>query len=80
MGLAVQTTLPAGTGSTTLEFKISFIPRHEQGYRRDPHRGQSAELRPSRGDGRSAASPISSGKLLAHATTTCLVFEFAKGT
>ena len=25
MGLAVQTTLPAGTGYTTLEFKISFI-------------------------------------------------------
>ncbi len=25
MGLAVHTTLPAGTGYTTLEFKISFI-------------------------------------------------------
>src|SRR5215470_10779132 len=25
MGLAVQSTLPAGTGYTTLEFKISFI-------------------------------------------------------
>src|SRR5258705_6254983 len=27
MGLAVQTALPAGTGYTTLEFKISFIRR-----------------------------------------------------
>src|ERR1700686_4791410 len=25
MGLAVQSTLPAGTGYTTLEFKISFV-------------------------------------------------------
>src|SRR6266566_449970 len=41
MGLAVHSMLPAGTGYTTLEFKISVIK----------------------------------GRLLAHATTTCLVFE-----
>ena len=31
MGLAVQSTLPAGTGYATLEFKISFVARHERG-------------------------------------------------
>src|SRR5260370_9042803 len=30
MGLAVQSTLPAGTRYATLEFKISFVPRITQ--------------------------------------------------
>ena len=78
MGLAVQTTLPAGTGYTTLEFKISFI------------RGMSKDTGVIRTEGKvinagrrvaTAEASISdaSGKLLAHATTTCLVFELPKG-
>jgi len=79
MGLAVQTTLPAGTGYTTLEFKISFI------------RGMSKDTGVIRTEGKvlNAGRRIASaearimdagGKLLAHATTTCLVFELPKGT
>jgi uncharacterized protein (TIGR00369 family) len=75
MGLAVHTALPAGTGYTTLEFKISFI------------KGMSSDTGPVRTEGRTlsvgrraatAEARISDakGRLLAHATTTCLVFEF----
>ncbi len=74
MGLAVHTTLPAGTGYTTLEFKISFI------------RGMTGDTGPVRTEGRTlnvgrraataeARITDAKGRLLAHATTTCLVFE-----
>ena len=75
MGLAVQTTLPAGTGYTTLEFKISFV------------RGMSKDTGVIRTEGKvrrvataEARITDASGKLLAHATTTCLVFELSKET
>jgi uncharacterized protein (TIGR00369 family) len=79
MGLAVHTALPAGTGYTTLEFKISFI------------RGMTRDTGPVRSEGRTmnvgrraataeARITDSKGRLLAHATTTCLVFELPRGT
>jgi uncharacterized protein (TIGR00369 family) len=75
----VQTALPAGTGYTTLEFKISFI------------RGMSQDTGPVRTEGKTlnvgrraataeARITDAKGRLLAHATTTCLVFEIPKGT
>ena len=78
MGLAVHTTLPAGTGYTTLEFKISFI------------KGMTEDTGPVRSEGRTlnvgrrtataeARITDARGRLLAHATTTCLVFEIPKG-
>ena len=74
MGLAVHTTLPAGTGYTTLEFKISFI------------KGMTKDIGIVRSEGRTlnvgrrtataeARITDTKGRLLAHATTTCLVFE-----
>jgi uncharacterized protein (TIGR00369 family) len=74
MGLAVHSMLPAGSGYTTLEFKISFI------------RGMTKDTGPVRSEGRAlnvgrraaaAEGRITDakGRLLAHATTTCLVFE-----
>ena len=79
MGLAVHSMLPAGTGYTTLEFKISFI------------RGMTEDTGPVRSEGRTlnvgrraatAEGRITDakGRLLAHATTTCLVFEIPKET
>jgi uncharacterized protein (TIGR00369 family) len=79
MGLAVHSTLPAGTGYTTLEFKISFV------------RGMSQDIGVVRTEGRTlnvgrrvataeARITDAKGRLLAHATTTCLVFEIPKGT
>jgi uncharacterized protein (TIGR00369 family) len=79
MGLAVHSSLPAGSGYTTLEFKISFI------------RGMTKDTGPVRTEGRTlnvgrraataeARITDAKGRLLAHATTTCLVFEIQKGT
>jgi uncharacterized protein (TIGR00369 family) len=77
MGLAVHSMLPPGTGYTTLEFKISFI------------RGMSKDSGTVRTEGRTlnvgrraataeARITDSKGRLIAHATTTCLVFEIPK--
>ncbi|UFS76513.1 PaaI family thioesterase [Tardiphaga sp. 37S4] len=79
MGLAVHTMLPVGTGYTTLEFKISFI------------RGMSKDSGAVRTEGKTlnvgrraataeARITDSKGRLIAHATTTCLVFEIPKET
>jgi uncharacterized protein (TIGR00369 family) len=79
MGLAVQTTLPAGTGYTTLEFKISFVRgmNKDTGVIRTEGKVLNAGRRVATAEARITDS---SGKLLAHATTTCLVFELPKGT
>ena len=74
MGLAVRTLTGAGTGSTTLEFKIAFIRpiTPETGL----VLGEGVVLSMGRRVG-SAEGRLTDrdGKLLAHATTTCLVFE-----
>ena len=77
MGLAVHTALPAGTGYTTLEFKISFIRGMTE------HSGVVRTEGKTLNVGRRAATAEarivdSKGRLLAHATTTCLVFEIPK--
>src|ERR1700704_147527 len=79
MGLAIHTMLPAGTGYSTLEFKISFI------------RGLTTDTGPVRSEGRTlhvgrraataeARITDAKGRLLAHGTTTCLIFEIPGGT
>ena len=78
MGLAVHSMLPRGTGYTTLEFKITFV------------RGMTQDTGPVRAEGRTlnvgrrtataeARITDAKGRLLAHATTTCLVFEISEG-
>lgn len=73
MGCAVHSALPAGQAYTTLEFKINYV------------RAMTAETGRVRAEGRvihpgSRAATAEGhifdgrGKLLAHATTTCLVF------
>jgi len=79
MGLAVHTMLPPGTGYTTLEFKISFI----KGMTRDtgPVRSEGRTLNVGRRAATAEARITDAkGRLLAHATTTCLVFEIPKET
>ena len=74
MGCSVHTTLPKGTGYTTLEFKVSLV------------RAITADTGPVRAEGKVLNSgrrvataegrlTDARGRLLAHATTTCLVFE-----
>ena len=77
MGLAIQSVMPAGTGFTTLEYKVSFV------------RGMTKDTGTIRTEGKvlnvgrraataEARITDSKGRLLAHATTTCLVFEIPK--
>ena len=74
MGLAVQSTLEKGVGQTTLEFKISLLRpiTPETGLIKAEgvvlHRGR----RVGTAEGRITDSK---GRLLAHGTTTCLIFE-----
>jgi uncharacterized protein (TIGR00369 family) len=74
MGLALQTTLEKGLAQTTLEFKISLVrPITPQ---TGPIRAEGVVLQRGRRIG-TAEGRITdaNGKLLAHGTTTCLVFE-----
>jgi uncharacterized protein (TIGR00369 family) len=74
MGCAVHSTLPKGVSYTTLEFKISLL------------RAVTSETGPVRAEGLIVSSgrrvataegklTDGRGRLLAHATTTCLVFD-----
>lgn len=74
MGLAIQSTLAKGVAQTTVEFKISLIrPITPQ---TGPIRAEGTVLNCGRRVG-TAEGRITDGKgrLLAHGTTTCLIFE-----
>jgi uncharacterized protein (TIGR00369 family) len=74
MGLAIQSTLGKGMGSTTLEIKISFVRAitPETG----PIRAEGVVLNCGRRVGTAEGRVTDSrGRLLVHGTTTCLVFE-----
>ena len=73
MGCAVHTTLPAGQAYTTLEFKINFVRAMTEKTGRV--RAEGRVIHP----GNRAATAEGNlydarGKLLAHATTTCMIF------
>ena len=79
MGLAIHTMLPAGTGYTTLEFKVSFIKgmTSDTGAVRSEGRTLNVGRRSATAEGRITDAK---GRLLAHATTTCLIFELPNTT
>jgi uncharacterized protein (TIGR00369 family) len=74
MGLAIHSTLDKGVGSTTLEFKISLLRpiTPETG----PIKAEGVVLSCGRRVG-TAEGRITDqqGRLLAHGTTTCLIFQ-----
>lgn len=74
MGLAVQTTLGKSLSSTTLEFKISLVRpvTPETGLIRAEGVVLNCGRRIGTAEGRLTDNR---GRLLAHGTTTCLVFE-----
>ena len=74
MGLAIQSTLDKGVGSTTLEFKISFVRpiTPETGIIKAEGTVINRGRRIGIADGRVTDSK---GRLLVHGTTTCLIFE-----
>lgn len=74
MGLAVQSMVDRGIGSTTLEFKISFVRpiTLETGLIRAEGKILSSGRRAGTAQGWVTDGQ---GRLLAHGTTTCLIFE-----
>ena len=74
MGLAIQSTLEKGIGQTTLEFKISLV----RPITPDTGKIQAEGIVLSRGRRVGTAEgrlTDSKGRLLAHGTTTCLIFQ-----
>jgi uncharacterized protein (TIGR00369 family) len=74
MGLAIHSTLEKGLGSTTLEFKMSFVRpiTPETGPIKAEGKVISRGRRVGTAEGRLTDSK---GHLLVHGTTTCLIFE-----
>ena len=73
MGLAIQSTLDKGISQTTLEFKISLVRpiTPETG----PIRAEGKVLNCGRRIGTAEGRVVDGkGRLLAHGTTTCLIF------
>ena len=73
MGCAVHSTLPAGSGYTTLELKVNFTRPISEATGRIRAEGTIVHRggRVATAEGRVFAED--SGKLLAHGTTTCLI-------
>jgi uncharacterized protein (TIGR00369 family) len=73
MGLAIQSTLERGVSQTTLEFKISLVRpiTTETGEIRAEGKVLSCGRRVGTAEGRVVDGK---GRLLAHGTTTCLIF------
>jgi uncharacterized protein (TIGR00369 family) len=73
MACAVLSTLPKGTGFTTMEFKVSLLRPMTKDT--GPVRAEGTILsRGRRGAVAEGRLTDSRGTLLAHATTTCLIF------
>jgi len=74
MGLAIQSTLEKGIGSTTVEFKMSFIRpiTPETGLIKAEGTVINCGRRVGTAEGRVTDTK---GRLLVHGTTTCLIFE-----
>jgi uncharacterized protein (TIGR00369 family) len=75
MGCAVQTTLPAGTGYTTLELKVNYVRpmTRDTGRVVCEARVVHAGSRVATAEGRVFVEET--GKLIAHGTTTCIVLS-----
>ena len=74
MGLAIQSTLEKGIGSTTLEFKVTLVRAivPDSGEIRAEGTVLNRGRRVGVAEGRVTDQ---AGRLLAHGTTTCLIFE-----
>ena len=74
MGLAIMSTLESGLGQTTLEFKISLVRpiAPDTG----PIKAEGVVLNRGRRIGTAEGQVTDGeGRLLAHGTTTCLIFQ-----
>jgi uncharacterized protein (TIGR00369 family) len=77
MGLAIQSTLERGRGSTTVELKVSFVRPVTPNS--GPIRAEGVVINSGRRIGIAEGRVTDSkGRLLAHGTTTCLIFDSAQ--
>jgi uncharacterized protein (TIGR00369 family) len=78
MGCAIHSTLAVGVGYTTLEFKVTLIRAitDETGVVTAEGRILNSGRRAASAEGRLTDAK---GRLLAHGTTTCLVFDLPVG-
>ena len=77
LGCAVHTVMPAGRGYTTAELSVNIVraANHQSG----PLRATGTVIHAGRQLATAEARIVGAdGKLYAHGTTTCLVFELAK--
>ena len=75
LGSAVQSHLPAGKGQTTLELKVNFVRPVKLDGR--PVRCACRSRHVGRRTGTAEGDIVDAdGKLLAHGSTTCLIFDF----
>ncbi|MCA8927243.1 MAG: PaaI family thioesterase [Alphaproteobacteria bacterium] len=75
LGSAIQSTLPAGKGQTTLEFKINMVRAARLDGR--PVRCEARARHVGRRTGTAEGEIVDAdGKLLAHGSTTCLILDF----
>ncbi|MSP50485.1 MAG: PaaI family thioesterase [Alphaproteobacteria bacterium] len=73
MSCAVQTTIPAGSGYTTVEIKVNFVRAVTD--QTGPVRAEGKVINAGRRIGTSEGRLTDAkGRLLAHGTATCLVF------
>jgi uncharacterized protein (TIGR00369 family) len=73
MGLAIQSMLEKGVASTTLEFKISLVRAITLGTGRIRAEGKVLNCGSRIGTAEGRVTDAN-GRLLAHGTTTCLIF------
>jgi uncharacterized protein (TIGR00369 family) len=73
MGCCIHTTLKAGTGYTTVEIKVNYVRAMTD--KTGPVRAEGKVINVGSRIGTSEGRLVdASGKLLAHGTTTCLIF------
>lgn len=78
MGCAVHSTLPQGKGYTTLELKVNLVKALNMGT--PAVRCEGKVLSAGRRVATATAQILGpDGTLFAHATTTCLIFDFPSG-
>ena len=74
MGCAVQSTLPAGSGYTTLEFKVNLVRPITLETRLIRCRAEIVHVGRRTGTAEARLTDAE-GRLLAHATTTCMILR-----
>jgi uncharacterized protein (TIGR00369 family) len=74
MGCAVQTTLPAGTGYTTLELSVNFVRAMSVDTGAVACEGEVVHRGGTVATAEGRIWVEETGKLIAHGTTTCLIF------